>query len=262
MTVPILYFILLFCAASRLNADYIRHQRPQDLALRNNNNPNNTNNPPLQDYFPSLLGYFDACEYDATHVLYNDSHIIEGPLVCDFDYTYDPATYPKHSSNNSLTAMIAAYAEQSNNNTINNTITTTTHSSTSTKSKIMQPPLLAHISTTNTSHSYNNTKTWPKSLEFFQIGDRVDCLDYKGTWYSGSVIDILDLTEKDIKQFQLMRYSRDFLLQPNSYGATPTTNNVSSKVLCVPGLHIRVHFDGFKGNWDEWYDQKDFHCGK
>lgn len=206
-------------------------------------------------YFSSLLGYFDACEYDPTHVLYNDSHTLEGPLVCDFDYTYDPTTYPKLSSDASLSAMIATYAENNNNTTT----TATTNSSASSKRKV-QPPLLAHISTTSTSHAYNNTKPWPSSLEFFQIGDRVDCLDYKGTWYSGSVMDILDLTEKDIKQYQLMRYSRDFLLQP-TYGTNNTTS-VSSKVMCTPGLHMRVHFDGFKGNWDEWYDQRDFQCGK
>jgi len=227
--------------------------------MNNNHNNNNSEIPPLlQVYFPSLLGYFDACEYDSTHVLYNDSHLLDGPLVCDFDYTYDYTTYPKISTDASLTAMITAYAE--NNNNITTTATGTTHSTISSKTRKSQPPQLSHISTTSTSHSYNNTKPWPSSLEFFQIGDRVDCLDYKGTWYSGSVMDLLDLTEKDIKQYQLMRYSRDFMLQP-SYGTINTTN-VSSKVLCSPGLHMRVHFDGFKGNWDEWYDQRDFQCGK
>lgn len=254
------FLTLFFSTASRLNAEYVRHQRPQQLAFRNSTHNNHNNHDketsPLQLYFPSLLGYFDACEYDSTHVLYNDSHLLEGPLVCDFDYTYDFSTYPKLSGDASLSAMIATYTE--NNNNI--TTTSITHSTTSSKTRKAQPPLLSHISTTNTNHTYDNTKAWPSSLEFFQIGDRVDCLDYKGTWYSGSVMDLLDLNEKDIKQYQLMRYSRDFMQQPN-YGTNNTTN-VSSKVLCSPGLHMRVHFDGFKGNWDEWYDQRDFQCGK
>jgi hypothetical protein len=31
---------------------------------------------------------------------------------------------------------------------------------------------------------------------------------------------------------------------------------------CSPGLHMRVHFDGFKANWDEWYDQRDVERGE
>lgn len=30
---------------------------------------------------------------------------------------------------------------------------------------------------------------------------------------------------------------------------------------CTAGLHLRVHFDGFKATWDEWYDQRDFDAG-
>ena len=44
--------------------------------------------------------------------------------------------------------------------------------------------------------------------------------------------------------------------------ATPTSPATSGRVLCSPGVHMRVHFDGFKGNWDEWYDQRDFEHGE
>ena len=81
--------------------------------------------------------------------------------------------------------------------------------------------------------SYENKKEWPRRISAFQIGDRVDAVDYKGicimrlystilyvndvnifdtgSWYGGSVMDIIVLTEAEIKSNNLIRYSRDFI---------------------------------------------------
>jgi hypothetical protein len=44
--------------------------------------------------------------------------------------------------------------------------------------------------------------------------------------------------------------------------ATASKSSSGSKEACTPGLHARIHFDGFKGNWDEWFDQRDFERGE
>ena len=42
---------------------------------------------------------------------------------------------------------------------------------------------------------------------------------------------------------------------------TSSTTAPPLKQPCTAGLHLRVHFDGFKATWDEWYDQRDFDTG-
>jgi hypothetical protein len=159
-------------------------------------------------YFSSLLDYFDTHEYDVQHVLHNNSHAVEGPLLADFDHTYDPATYPETeegsvASRVRLPASEPAMSESASRKKLGGP-------SARQAAQQHQEQQLA-LNTRSVDLSYQRAKPWPRSLAEFQISDRVDAVDYKGTWYSGSVIDMMYLTEKDIKTFSLARYSRDFL---------------------------------------------------
>jgi hypothetical protein len=269
-------------AASRLSMDYERRflaELPHGVGRKST-------------FFTSLLDYFDMHEYDLQHVLHNNSHSVEGPLLADFDHTYDPATYPDAEEGSVATHVRLPATEPS-------------MSDSASRKKLGGPgarqAAQQHqeqqlgINARSVDLSFRRAKAWPRSLAEFQISDRVDAVDYKGTWYSGSVIDILYLTEKDIKTFSLARYSRDFLRkdegkpQPHdillggyvaltvsllyraqcvdlhsahSSAAASSSGGGGSKEACTPGLHARIHFDGFKGNWDEWYDQRDFERGE
>ena len=120
-------------------------------------------------------------------------------------------------------------------------------------------------------------RMWPKLIEHFQVGDRVDAADYKGTWYAGSIQDVLQLTGRDLKEAaagSYLRYSRDNLRRDGDGGgvvgagsSSIISKNSSAtsgyKTSMVAGYYVRVHFDGFSGNWDEWLGQSDLdrgHC--
>lgn len=208
-------------------------------------------------YFTSLLDYFDASEYDVGHLLYNNFPTLEGPILSDFDHIYDPKTYPGHSDrsvgslstflrNEPMPMVVADQHRERGGST----------PKPPTRGDPAKEAIARLAARPAPDYSFGKIKPWPASLFDFQIGDRVDAVDYKGTWYPGSVIDLLVLSERDIKTHALSRYCRDFIRRD---GGVQGASN--SREPCTPGLHVKVHFDGFKCNWDEWYDQRDFDRG-
>jgi hypothetical protein len=216
----------------------------------------------------SLLGYFDACEYDPSHALYNNSMSLEGRILSDFDPTYDRSTYPNASADDKSIVTVSTRAPPIpvRSTKSSKALLSSTVSSKQQREKT-DPLALPDLSLSD--FSYTNSKPWPSSLQEFQIGDRVDAVDYKGNWYPGSIIDICMLTEKDIKTHNLVRFTRDFMRREVGAGTgaagagslAPGVASAGGKELATPGLHCRVHFDGFKGNWDEWYDATDYDRG-
>jgi hypothetical protein len=159
-------------------------------------------------YFSSLLDYFDTHEYDLQHVLYNNSLQHEGRLLADFDYTYDPATYPDKADGS--VASVVQLPPEAEDPTQTPWMKKQAGASARLAAQQHQELQLSENQRC-TDHTFSNRKPWPSMLAQFQVGDRVDAVDYKGAWYPGSVIDILYLTEKDIKTHALTRYTRDFL---------------------------------------------------
>jgi hypothetical protein len=234
-----------------------------------------TNSTPSPLPSTSLLGYFDACEYDPSHVLYNNSMSLEGRILSDFDPTYDRSSYPNVNADDKSIVTVSTRAPPIpvRSTKSSKALLSSTVSSKHQREKT-DPLALPDLSLSD--FSYTNSKPWPSALQEFQIGDRVDAVDYKGNWYPGSIIDICMLTEKDIKTHNLVRFTRDFMRREVGAGAgaggaggaaagagslAPGVATAGGKELATPGLHCRVHFDGFKGNWDEWYDAADYDRG-
>lgn len=231
--------------------------------------------------FSSLLDYFDTHEYDVQHVLYNNSLQHEGRLLADFDYTYDPRTYPDRGEG-SVASAVQLPAEAA---VVNSGARKKQGGPSMRLAAQQHQDQQLEVNYRSVDHSYSNRKPWPASLAQFQIGDRVDAVDYKGSWYPGCVIDILYLTEKDIKTHSLTRYTREFMRKDQGksvasvtvlgpvvdsdmrgavffhFAARDQATAGVAREACTPGLHLRVHFDGFKANWDEWYDERDFERG-
>ena len=196
--------------ASRLSMEYERRYQEQ-LAQQLPRS--------LSCQYTSLLDYFDSAEYNPLHVLYNNRMEAEGHLLADFDHTYDPSSYPAlHTSRSGDSSVVlASHARRQSAENMHLAAQTDTSRGSSklggTAAKLaaqkLQEDTIAEQQR-STDYTYSNSKTWPSTLAQFQIGDRLDAVDYKGTWYPGSIIDILYLTEKDIKTHALSRYTRDF----------------------------------------------------
>lgn len=72
---------------------------------------------------------------------------------------------------------------------------------------------------------------WPTKEEEMKLGLRVDALDQKNSWCTGSVIEII--------------------------GNSPS--NGESKESVAASKKVRIHFDNFSTKWDEYYTINDFH---
>lgn len=213
-------------------------------------------------YFTTLLDYFDASEYDVGHCLYNNFPTLEGRILADFDHVYNPQTYPgrsDHSVDSMSTFLRTDETAPAGTSAGASASASKAGSAKAAKAAKVDAAKAATAQLTSRvpDYSFRNTKSWPVSLFDFQVGDRVDAVDYKGTWYPGSVIDLLVLSEREIKSHALTRYCRDFIRKD---GGIQGASN--SREACTAGLHVKVHFDGFKCTWDEWYDQRDFERGE
>ena len=77
---------------------------------------------------------------------------------------------------------------------------------------------------------------WPKNASEFTIGLRVDAIDHRKHWFPGSVVEIIDVTDK----------------------AEQKQNGDSSK----PATKVKIHFDNFTSKWDEHYTISHFQRGQ
>lgn len=211
---------------------------------------------PPRDWRALTVHYSDEMEYDVGHCGYNNEEPGrpggEGRLLADLDNTYDresvAACHPLRIGGTGSGSVAGQSAARQRSGTREDL----------SKQQSRQAPLQAN--------HYDNTLSWPASIDQFRVGDRVDALDHKGSWFSGSVVDVFRVTEADIQQCGLSKYSRDAIAakepsaaraRSGSGGGTPT-----AKQRLLPGVHVRIHFDNFSFIWDEWFDQRDYERGK
>lgn len=113
----------------------------------------------------------------------------------------------------------------------------------------------------------DNSLVWPINISGFKINTRVDAIDHKGAWFAGTVMDSFDITEAMIKKESLVKSqsrgssANGSVSLKNREKSDNSSANILTKTKLRPGLHIRVHFDNFSHNWDEWYDQFDLENG-
>jgi hypothetical protein len=202
--------------------------------------------------------FVDALEYDPSHVLHSSE--AEGALVADLDHAFDRSSYPSSASFSSSsskawsssTGLLTGAAGFLKGQQVD-------------KRPASEGALLPDRSV---------SRMWPRRIEHFQVGDRVDAADYKGSWYAGSIQDVLQLTGRDLKEAaaaglssSYQRFSRDNLRRDGDIGSSSikgiskNINPQNLKTVMAAGYYVRVHFDGFSGNWDEWLGQSDLDQG-
>ena len=202
--------------------------------------------------------FVDALEYDPSHVLHSSE--AEGALVADLDHAFDRSSYPTSSSFSS--------SSNSSSKAWSSSASLLTGAAGFLKGQqVDKRPASEGALLPDNSES----RMWPKRVEHFQVGDRVDAADYKGSWYAGSILDVLQLTGRDLKEAaaaglssSYLRFSRDNLRRDGDVVSSMKGINKSPqnlKTVMVAGYYVRVHFDGFSGNWDEWLGQSDLDQG-
>jgi hypothetical protein len=129
-------------------------------------------------------------------------------------------------------------------------------------------------------------ESWPANVEGLAVGRRVDALDHRGQWFTGSVVDRWNVSAEDLQDIvaaERMR-ERDPLDAAVPHGGrarrgTDDSNGSGAAAAAAPapppsssaspgaslratGWHVRVHFDNFSSKWDEWYGAADFDNGR
>lgn len=127
----------------------------------------------------------------------------------------------------------------------------------------------------------NESSLFPTKLNEFQLYDRLDALDSKGNWYSGCILEILEVSNPVdfLKQFPRSKSLKGVtsketkksplknLLNRSSSSSNPAINPSNEQIQrnSPPNpadcFVIRVHFDNFSAIWDEFYSQNDLSLG-
>lgn len=200
--------------------------------------------------------FADALEYDPSHVLHSSE--AEGALVADLDHAFDRSSYPTSSSFSSSSSSSKAWSSSA--------VLVTAgflKGQQVDKRPASEGALLADRS---------ESRMWPRRIEHFQVGDRVDAADYKGSWYAGSIQDVLQFTGRDLKEAAAAGLSSSYLrfwrgnLRRDGDVSSSSIKGINKspqnlKTVMAAGYYVRVHFDGFSGNWDEWLGQSDLDQG-
>lgn len=205
---------------------------------------------PAKDWKPLVLEYTDELEYTVTHALHNNDPNYEGRLLGDIDYIYDKDTI---TTNHPLFVQAKAPVNAAS----------ATAAGTSANGSLPRKNSVSSLDSaaSRTAIKYNNSLSWPTTIDQFVVGTRVDALDHKGCWFSGSIVDVFDITEADIKSAGLTKHARDTKGSGTKPPSSAAASNQPPRQRLVPGVHIRVHFDNFSNIWDEWFDQKDYEAG-
>ena len=191
-----------------------------------------------------FFSYVDDTEYDASQLPSLEWRPLEGKFFSDFDFNYS-------------------------NSCIN---TTSSHSNSVSKVKKSRKLVAEHGSSSGTSSTFADresgvfNRTFPAHVKDFSIGDRVDAMDHKCMWYSSTVVDVYDIAMVDIRKYGYKKYPRkvpaDRLNSKYSKSKSKYLPQDTSKpVYVTSGYSVRIHFDNFSSNWDEWFDQNDFENG-
>ena len=200
----------------------------------------------------------DAQEYDAQNLLDADWKPKEGRFFADFDYKFSNSCIaPSHNAVPASATKGKKIRKSAEKVDIN-----------ATESDGTDGTIIAPLSSPPAMFS----RQFPTKLKDFVIGDRVDAVDQKCMWYSGTVVDVYNIALADIRKYAYKKYPRKPLQPSSPYGASKSgkrsnsvgSNNTSSTgkpVFVTSGPHVRIHFDNFSPIWDEWYDQQDFDDG-
>lgn len=210
---------------------------------------------PVRDWRALTVHYSDEMEYDVRHCAYNNDIPgrpgSEGRMLADLDNTYDRESV----------AVFHPLRGGASGSATNSTSSSTRQRS-GTKDDAPSSKQQSRKSAPSTNR-YDNTLSWPASIDQFRVGDRVDALDHKGTWFSGSVVDVFAISEADIQQCGLAKHSREAVVakEPSTRARSSSGSTPTAKQRLAAGVHVRIHFDNFSFIWDEWYDQRDYERG-
>lgn len=138
-------------------------------------------------------------------------------------------------------------------------------------------------SNSSQSHHQTFTKPFPKNMADLQLYDRVDALDHKDQWYSGSVVEILTFpgvvidvptvatpsshSKKNKSGSSSASKDRPPLSSSNSGRQDSLRHHQNNEQQQQQQrqkpdeIFIRVHFDNYSFVWDEWYDLSEFQQG-
>ncbi|CAN0221533.1 unnamed protein product, partial [Phaeothamnion confervicola] len=121
---------------------------------------------------------------------------------------------------------------------------------------------------------------WPRAVHVekpgwrrFALGDRVDAMDYQGRWYPGSVVNVEQVSTRgegaiahkkkrsggvDLAAAGGAESGTQTPQQPSPKETAPGTVAAAAATAAMNGqalrTRVRVHFDRFSSQWDEWYD--------
>lgn len=203
---------------------------------------------------------YEILAYDAVEgsdALINSPIVLnEGKLLIDLDYVYSLESFKQRRS--SMKSLQDNFPN--NRSSSYGSVGGTATNSNSTSARTNGDNALKFVSEDDN----DNIKCWPEWIEEFRINERVDALDHKGAWYSGTIVDYYVATEKDIvvhDKVATLKPNREIHLRPSG-SSKKARAEANEKVRISIGCHIRVHFDNFSSVWDEWYDQTDLDQGK
>jgi hypothetical protein len=179
-----------------------------------------------------------------------------------------------------------------NNNNNNNNINNNKNNNTDESFNITTTNETSATNNSNENFITNNSKPWPRLINEFSIGDRVDALDYKNNWYGGSILDVFFVNENDILDPKSKNVLKQHVYNNNNNNDNSNNNkknnekNTNEKTfrnsirttfignnsinsyalktknkLNKKGVYVRIHFDNFNSIWDEWYNQYDLDNG-
>lgn len=124
------------------------------------------------------------------------------------------------------------------------------------------------------SSSYVGLRPFPKNISDFQLFDRVDALDHKGQWYSGSVVEVLSFyTPPPARKPNSNPHNLNYFNNNHAHSNYPQSSKKLAKEKELQDqmdamrvgeteTFLRVHFDNFSQIWDEWYDINEFNKSK
>lgn len=116
-----------------------------------------------------------------------------------------------------------------------------------------------------------------------QQGRRVDALDHRGQWFSGTIADRWRVSTEDLQELTKPGKEKK-IKKRNSKGSidgglsspgrlrtySDSREGLKDKMgekdrnrgPKAVGWHLRIHFDNFSEKWDEWYSKADFEDGR
>ena len=193
-----------------------------------------------------FFSYVDNIEYNASQLQSIDWRPSEGNFFADYDFNYsnsciNSSGLSQNSSTTTKSKKNRKLVAESGNNSVSS-------------------------STVGEGESSSFRKTFPAHVKDFSIGDRIDAVDHKSMWYSGTIVDVYNIAMVDVRKYGYKKYPRKISMERSSINHSKSKSknqpqDTSKPVYVTSGYSVRIHFDYFSSIWDEWYDQQDFENG-